>query len=179
MEKRLATANFAEVKGRTIRVYASLWNTEARLGDFTESFAPGAFDRSLADRTGKRDVIALAQHNPDQYLARQANGTMRLVSDARGLAVEIDLPETQLGNDIKALADRGDLGGASVGFIATKESWNGNHRTVEEAELLEVSLVTHAAYEDTGKTLSVRQLYADAEASMRAALYMHYLGGGR
>ena len=64
------------------------------LGGFREKIAPGAFQRSI-DKAPKRDIYALWQHQSDKPLGRAGNGTLRLIEDKRGLAVEIDPPATR------------------------------------------------------------------------------------
>ncbi|MBE0591229.1 MAG: HK97 family phage prohead protease, partial [Gemmatimonadales bacterium] len=49
-----------------------------------------------------------------------------------------------------ALAERGDIGGASFGFIATAEDWKGDLREIRGVELHEISVVqSWPAYEQT------------------------------
>ena len=69
--------------GRRLEGYASVFNTEARVGGFRETVRPGAFRASLA---GGRDMLALVDHDPGKLLARTASGTLRLAEDSRGLA---------------------------------------------------------------------------------------------
>ena len=64
----------------------------------------------------------------------------------------------------RTLAERGDLGGVSMGFVATRDSWAGDLRTLHEVELFEVSIVqAHPAYSDT--TVSLR---SRSNAGLRA-----------
>ena len=64
----------------------------------------------------------------------------------------------------KIVAERGDLGGVSMGFVATRDSWAGDLRTLHEVELFEVSIVqAHPAYSDT--TVSLR---SRSNAGLRA-----------
>jgi len=81
--------------------------------DLVERVMPGAFDPVLERGD---DVAALWDHNVGQLLGRTASGTLRLEQDDVGLAFEVDLPDTQLGRDIGALVERGDVTGASIGF---------------------------------------------------------------
>ncbi|MFB2563469.1 HK97 family phage prohead protease [Rhizobium sp. IMFF44] len=181
IEKRLASAPFQQVTGRTLSGYAVLWGVETAIGgEFIEVFERGAFQATLADRSGKRDIVGIVDHDPSAYLCRTANGTMRLTEDARGLLVEYDLAPTALGDEILALAQRKDLGGLSIGFSVSPggDSFSGNKRTVREATLYEVSVIrAHAAVEPSAATLSVRALHAGAEADMRRRLYATILGG--
>lgn len=147
LEKRAAVEVRAE--GRRLVGYAARFDTETRIRDFTESIAPGAFNKSLA--AGK-DVLALVDHDTSRVLARTRSGTLRLSEDAHGLRFELDVPETSLGRDILALAARSDLGGMSFGFTvdADGEEWRADRRTLRSVTLHEISVVqAHPAYPET------------------------------
>ena len=135
--------------GRRLEGRVANFGTETRVGDFTEVIAPGAFGAGLG--AGK-DIVALVDHDPGKLLARTKSGTLRLTEDAKGLAFSLDLPETQAGKDVLALAERGDLGGMSFGFTVPKggERWSGRRRELTKIELREISVVsTWPAYPDT------------------------------
>lgn len=147
IERRIA----AELRavGRRLEGYAATFGTEARIGDFTEVIRPGAFRASLA---AGGDILALVDHDATKVLARTRSGTLRLSEDARGLAFTLDVPDTQAGRDVLALADRGDLGGMSFGFRALPDGqhWTGKRRELRSVQLLEVSVVTaFPAYDGT------------------------------
>ena len=139
--------------GRRLEGRVANFGTEARVGDFTEVIAPGAFGAGLGAGLGAgKDIVALVDHDPAKLLARTKSGTLRLSEDARGLSFSLDLPETQAGKDVLALAERGDLGGMSFGFTVPQggERWTGRHRELTEIELREISVVsTWPAYEGT------------------------------
>ena len=140
----------AEVRarGRRLEGYAATFGTEARIGDrFSETITVGAFAASL--RSG-RDTLALVDHDPARVLARTRSKTLRLSEDTRGLAFDIDVPDTSTGRDVLAMVERGDLGGMSFGFNATDETWTGDRRELRAVELIEVSVVmAWPAYEGT------------------------------
>lgn len=118
-------------------------------GGVTEVIRRGAFTKAL---TAGADVLALVDHNPSRLLARTKTRTLRLTEEPRGLAFELDLPETQEAADLLALAQRGDLGGMSIGFLIPKggERWEGRIRELVEIDLREVSVVhSWPAYPDT------------------------------
>jgi HK97 family phage prohead protease len=127
-------------KDRKLEGYAATFGTEARIGDFVEKIAPGAFAGSL--RSG-RDVLAVIDHDLSRVLGRTKSGTLRLSEDTRGLAFEIDVPDTQDGRDVLALAERGDLGGMSFRFRVPTggERWEGRNRTLTQVELVEISVI--------------------------------------
>lgn len=155
LEKRAAVEVRAE--GRKLTGYAATFGTEARIADFIEVIAPGAFQRSLATGT---DILALADHDPKRVLARTKSGTLRLQEDERGLRFEIDVPDTTAGRDILALAARSDLGGMSFGFSVDPdgEEWRGDKRTLRAVKLHEISVVSaFPAYEGTSVSARARQ----------------------
>ncbi|MBN8607042.1 MAG: HK97 family phage prohead protease [Caulobacterales bacterium] len=121
--------------------YAALFDTAARIADFEEIIRPGAFAESLR---ANGDILALADHDPRSVLARTKSGTLRLSEDSRGLAFDLDVPDTTTGRDMLALAERGDIGGASFGFTVPKEgeSWSGSKRELRAVNLIEISVVS-------------------------------------
>lgn len=164
MERRALTTPLevrAADEGRTITGYAAIFNSETDIGGyFREQIAPGAFSPSLSG-----DVRALFDHDSAHVLGRTKSGTLRLREDDKGLAVEIDLPNTQTARDLTASLERGDIDGMSFGFRVTKQEWDETQdpplRTIREVELSEVSVVTFPAYADT--EIALRSL-EDAKA---------------
>jgi len=85
--------------------------------------------------------------------------TLRIEDRADGGWVEIDLPDTGPGRDVRVLTERGDISGMSFGFSTVKDDWSedGAERTLLAAKIHEVSVVTGVpAYPQT--TASVRKL---------------------
>lgn len=147
--QRRALGLEVRAKGRKLEGYAALFGREARIGRFRETISPGAFSRSL---TSDRDVLGLVDHDPSRLLARTRSGTLRLSEDSRGLAFDLDVPDTQDGRDLLALAERGDLGGMSFGFNVPTggEQWTADHRELRAVDLFEVSVVlAWPAYDGT------------------------------
>ncbi|QFT00494.1 Caudovirus prohead protease [Labrenzia sp. THAF191b] len=156
---RAVEARAADDGRMTVAGYAAVFNRDADIGGcFIETLLPGAFARSISEK----DVLAFFNHDRGRVLGRKSAGTLRLREDSKGLAVEIDLPDTSDGRDVKALVERGDLSGMSFGFHVTKEQWDDNgdvpKRTVMEVELIEVSAVSLPAYD--GTSLAMRSLEA-------------------
>lgn len=139
-QERRAVASDLRARGRRLEGYAAVFNSPALIGEaFTETIAPGAFASSLSSG---RDVLALVDHDPTTVLGRTRTGSLRLAEDGRGLAFEIDLPETQAGRDVLALAERGDLGGMSFGFTVIDELRDRDRRTLLAVDLFEISVVS-------------------------------------
>ena len=131
--------------------HAAVFNEEANIGGwFIERIAPGAFTKSIGRGD---DVRALWNHDPSSILGRTRSGTLSLREDDRGLHVEIDPPDTQLGRDAMTLIKRGDVSQMSFGFRVVAEKWEDRDgtevRTILEADLFDVSPVTFPAYEGT------------------------------
>lgn len=136
IERRAAAEWRAD--GRRLVGHAAVFDQAAAIGSGTEIIRRGAFAKSIA---AGADILALVDHDPKALLGRTRTGTLRLTEDARGLAFEIELPATTLGNDVLALATRGDLGGASFGFLIRRDRWAGRQRELLDVELREISVV--------------------------------------
>lgn len=153
LERRFAPAS---IEGRQLIGLAAPYGSETRIGEFREVIAKGAFTRTLSEN---RDILALSDHDPAKVLGRTKSGTLQLEETSRGLQFRLQLPDTTIGNDLRALAERGDLGGVSFGFRAIKDSWEGELRTLHEVALHEISIVqSHPAYPDTTVALRSRPI---------------------
>jgi HK97 family phage prohead protease len=160
LEFRTFDADITEVraaedgKGMTFGGYAWKYDSPSLPLPFTERIAPGAFTRSLKSRA---EIRAYVNHDDTLLLGSRRAGTLRIDDRADGGWVEIDLPDTSWGRDIRTLVERGDIGaqgngGMSFGFSTVKDKWNddGTERTLVEAKLWEVSVVTStSAYMST------------------------------
>lgn len=155
-ERRALASEHVELRNagdggeRVAQGYAVLWDTEANIYDlWVESFAPGAFDASLA----ARDVIAIHSHDYSRIVGRMNAGTLTLRSDDRGLRFENRLPDTSDGRDLAVQIDRGDIAGMSFGFVARRQEWDDTveppRRTIIEAELHEITYTAIPAYSST------------------------------
>lgn len=128
---------FVDVRneGRGLTGYAATFGTETRINGAVEVIRPGAF-------SGMRsDILALVDHDQGKVLGRTSSGTLRLTQDEQGLRFDLDIPDTSLGRDILVLAERGDLGGMSFGFIPVDAPWVGKRRELRAVDLREISVV--------------------------------------
>ncbi len=137
------------------------------LGDqFIEELAAGCFDKSLASR----EVVGLWSHDTAQVLGNTKSGTLRISSEATQLGFELDLPNTQAGNDAWESVKRGDVDGVSFGMRVTKDKWSTEKRedetlykrTILEADLYEISPVAFAAYPANGVACRSLEEYKEA-----------------
>jgi HK97 family phage prohead protease len=148
----LAFETRSQISGNTLRGHAAVFGSLTRIGQIYERIAPGAFANAL--QAGS-DVRALVNHDPSMLLGRTSSGTLRLQEDSEGLAFEVDIPDTTTGRDLRTLVERGDITGASFGFIpgqvARTRAEDGRsvitHTSV--AVLRDISPVTFPAYSDT------------------------------
>lgn len=134
----------ADKKSVNVSGYVNVVGRESRTlhdktGPYTEQIAPGAFAKAL--KSG--DPVELRFNHKD-IIGSTADGTVELREDNVGLKAVA--PKVTSKAVIDA-AEAKELRGWSFGFVKTKDSWKtddaGNrHRTVEELELREVSILT-------------------------------------
>lgn len=158
--------------------YASVFNSASEnLGGFIEYVRPGAFKRSL--ESNRSDPLALVHHMPHLVLGRRSAGTLRLSEDSKGLAFEIDLPDTQTARDVAISVERGDIRGASFAFTVPKggDKWDlsGEQVTREllDVNLNEITITPTPAYPDT--EVAKRALDTIIRPRPRALLARRYL----
>lgn len=164
LERRFTTE--LRTAGRRLEGYAATFDATADLGAFRERIAPGAFRGAIGG-----DVLALLDHDAGKVLGRTRSGTLHLSEDSKGLAFRLDVPDTQAGRDVLALAERGDLGGMSFGFLIPNggEEWDGDTRTLRSIDLREISVVSAwPAYGGTEIALRSLQRYSGAQKRERA-----------
>lgn len=148
----------ADGDGPRIVGHAAVFNQYTDLGWFQERVLPGAF----ADSIQADDVRALWNHDPNFVLGRNRSGTLKLYEDERGLAIEIDPPDTQTARDLMTLMKRGDITQMSFGFQTLEDSWSygegsdPDKRDLVKVRLWDVSPVTFPAYTNTD--VAVRSL---------------------
>lgn len=174
LERRAVALEGAVIETRaegkkTLRGHAAVFNQLSEdLGGFREQIQPGAF----ADAIEKDDVRALFNHDINYVLGRNVSKTLRLKEDARGLAIEIDLPDTQMARDLAVSIERGDVSQMSFGFSVrpggqdfAKDDSGQMIRTLKRVRLYDVSPVTFPAYPQTD--VAMRDLRSWQEQEQR------------
>lgn len=163
LELEVRAAGRGAPAGQRIVGYAAVFDSptviRGPLGDFVETVRPGAFTRTIE----RDDVRALFNHDESLVLGRTRAGTLRLAEDRHGLRMEIDPPDTEYGRTVVELVRRGDVTGASFGFVPAEpggQRWHfgdgsggGGGSEMASRELLDVRLfdvspVTFPAYEE-------------------------------
>lgn len=139
--------------------YALKFNTPSKdLGGFIEKIDARALDDVNMD-----DVKLLFNHDTGNLLGRTKSGTLEVSVDEVGLKFRCELPNTTLGKDVMELVKRGDLSQCSFGFTVAEDEWDWSGekpvRTIKKIDtLIEISLVSIPAYDDTDVTVAKRSL---------------------
>jgi hypothetical protein len=177
------TVETREGKAPLIRGHAAVFGQLSEdLGGFREQIAPGAFESAVA---GDDDVRALFNHDPNFILGRNRSKTLRLKEDSRGLAIEIDAPETDTIRDlVLAPIARGDVSQMSFGFTVRPngQDWAKDDegrviRTLKSLRTFDVSPVVFPAYLGTDvsmREVAVRELRAWT-ATLKPAVPMNLI----
>lgn len=138
--------------------YAFVYNTRTDIGgEFIEEIAPGAADEVMND-----DVRALFNHDPNFVLGRTKSGTLKIMSDERGLRYQIKFnPNDSDHVNLRERILRGDVDQSSFAFRKKEDRWGKldgkRHRVlVKLQKLIDVSPVTYAAYNDA--TVAMRSM---------------------
>ena len=154
----------------TVEGYAAVFNQETNIGgQWREQIAPGAF----TDALDRDDVVFLINHD-GLPLARTRSGTLELSEDNHGLRMKASLDITD--PDVRSIVPkmkRGDLDKMSFAFMPTRQSWNEGEelplRTIQEASLFDVSIVTTPAYSGTDIGLRSLQEYRAQKTTSQSA----------
>jgi HK97 family phage prohead protease len=135
--------------GRTITGIAAPFDSPAAISDiqgrYTETIERGAFARTIAER-GSSKVKLLVQHESRSLPIGRAHV---LREDTAGLYGEFKVSKTERGDEVLELVRDGALDAFSIGFRPIRDHWSadGSTRTLLEARLDEVSVVSFPAYE--------------------------------
>jgi hypothetical protein len=139
-------AEQAEDGKKMLRGYPILFDSPAKIGEWTEYVRKGALDG--VDLSG---LMLLGFHDTNCPLA--VNGVnMRVEVDDTGLFIEAELPDTTQANDVYELVDKKIISGMSYWFGATDVRTNIETKTDEILKfkwVKEVSVVTFPAYPET------------------------------
>jgi uncharacterized protein len=167
MERRYLQSRELRVSGSSsnpqISGYAAVFNSPTTItqrdgSSFRERIRRGAFSRAIRE---KHDCVCLFNHSNDFILGRVSAGTLRLRQDDRGLFYECDMPDTTLGRYLRESIKRKDVRGCSFAFAVREDGQEWSEEQDERgqrfvqrditdiSELIDVSPVTHPAYDTT------------------------------
>lgn len=147
---RLPAEVRASDDGVTVEGYAAVFNEDADIGGmFIERIERGAFTEAI----GRDDVVFLINHD-GLPLARTRSGTLELSEDDHGLKIRTRLDPSD--PDVARIVGkmrRGDLDKMSFAFWPEVQEWDDAQeppvRTIKQASLHDVSIVTTPAYDGT------------------------------
>jgi len=129
-----------ETEAKSFSGYGAYFGNIDSYGDI---IAPGAFAKSLANHEAA-GTMPLMLLNHDAWSV--PIGLWKSMSeDDKGLAVNGELIDTTAGRDAYVALKAGAITGLSIGFRISGYEIDGKTRTITEAELLEVSVVTFPA----------------------------------
>jgi uncharacterized protein len=159
--------------GRTLEGYAAVFNawTEIKdqMGTYRERIAPGAFKRSL----GQRTPVLQFDHGSHPLIGSLPLGSLTVTrEDRNGLFVRAKLSDNWLIDPVRDAIRDGGITGMSFRFRVIDDEWasdeQGETRTVKEVELLELGPVVFPAYQQT--SVAVRSLVRTLDDEGRAEL---------
>jgi len=145
--------------GLTLDGYAAVFNDWStihdRAGQFQERIAPGAFKRTL----GQRTPIMQFDHGTHPLIGSIPLGRFTSITeDGHGLKVRARLSDNWLVEPVRDAIRDGGITGMSFKFRVIDEQWDqrdgADWRTITEVELYEAGPVVSPAYEAT--TVGVR-----------------------
>lgn len=148
--------------GLTLEGYASVFNEPTKirdfLGEYEETVAPGAFAKTLQERT----PILQFDHGSHSMIGSIPIGSIRkLAEDDTGLFVRARLSDNWLVQPVRDAIREGAITGMSFQFSVTRDEWDDEQtsRTIREVKLYELGPVVWPAYEQT--TVGVRSEITD------------------
>jgi hypothetical protein len=162
-EIRVTPASDGDEGPRQIEWYAAVFDSVTDVGGmFRERLSRRVFSKTLADGA---DVRGLLNHDSNFVLGRNKSGTLSLKVDLVGLHATVTPPDTQWARDLIVSIERRDISGGSFGFQVIKDAWTTDAdgvmlRTIHEAKLFDVAVVTYPAYEATEGSVALRSVFA-------------------
>jgi HK97 family phage prohead protease len=149
MERRFLSVELraaGEDNEMIVEGYPIVYDQETNLGYCREKIAQGA----ATDALKRSNEFVLFNHDPNQPLARRANGTLEVKEDEKGVFIRADLSKSSRGAAMYEDIKNGLIDKMSFAFTCAKDTWEDDLRTVEEfGELFDYSPVTYPAYEQT------------------------------
>lgn len=129
-----------------------LWDSEKRRS-FREVILPSAITQEVLDES---DILFVINHKRDNMVARRYKGKGSLQVELRedGIAFSFKVPNTQLGNDLLEMVERGEIFDCSFAFTDVDATWSFDSdvplRTVTHiTKLFDLSAVYNGAYSQT------------------------------
>jgi uncharacterized protein len=162
----IRTSNGSKIVRGMAVVYGAL---SEDLGGWRERIQAGAFTKSLRNNP---DVQILNSHNQAQILGRVSSQTATVTDSSIGLRFSLSLGNSSHANDVADMLKRGDVSQCSFGFSCIRDLWELEDdilvRTVQEAQLFELSVVGSPAYSQT--SVGLRSALASCPVEFRSKI---------
>ena len=163
MTERLLFSGGITAEGRRIRGTVRYAGVQKPRGGELIEIDPAAIvkaDTSL--------LVGRWDHDPARQLGTLKNGTVRLSRTDQGMDYEIDVPDTTYGNDLLALAKRGDVAESSFEIEGVRSQFSTHPKTGERIRriihvdrLTDVSAVTDGFWPSSAEAFSKETEVAD------------------
>lgn len=152
-------------EGRHISGKAISFDTQSNYIGFIEILHKGCITQELIDNS---DIVFLYNHDYNQVLARanKGKGTLNINLQDDGVYFDFEVPETTVGNDVLENIRLGNITQCSFRFRYAEEPGSYRDQKISDTwyrnvykigELLDFSLVTDPAYDDTYVNVRMRE----------------------
>lgn len=170
--------------GLTLEGYAAVFNQPARIsgweGDFEEQVAPGAFARTLRERT----PVLMFNHGKHPLIGDMPLGVIkRAVEDSKGVYISARLSDNWLIQPVRDAVRDGAVTGMSFRFAVPKggDAWLDRKgalrlRTLKDIDVPELGPVVFPAYQPT--TATVRSALDCIDCELTGRPVARSAGGG-
>lgn len=157
----------ADGDGLTLEGYAAVFNTPTRIdsweGQFDEVIAPGAFRKTLRERT----PVLMFNHGGHPLIGDMPIGVItRAREDSQGLHIVARLSDNWLIEPVRDAIRDGGVSGMSFRFGVIREEWEDRPkgvplRTLREVRMPELGPVVFPAYPTTSVGVRADGTFAD------------------
>ncbi|MDR6146140.1 HK97 family phage prohead protease [Sphingomonas sp. SORGH_AS870] len=158
---------FAETEGATARTFEGYGAVFNNVDQARDIIAPGAFSATLEEHKSAGTMPAMF-FNHDAF-ALPIGVWTDLIEDSTGLKASGQFLDTTAGRDAYAAVKAGAVTGLSIGYIATGYEIDGKTRTITEAKLIEISVVTFPCNE-LARVASVKNQENDMDEDLKKKL---------
>ena len=152
-------------EGRHISGKSISFDTQSNYIGFIEILHKGCITQELIDNS---DIVFLYNHDYNQVLARanKGKGTLNINLQDDGVYFDFEVPETTVGNDVLENIRLGNITQCSFRFRYAEEPGSYRDQKIGDTwyrnvykvgELLDFSLVTDPAYDDTYVNVRMRE----------------------
>jgi uncharacterized protein len=155
-----------EVRGdsRQIVGIAVPWNVQIRVGEYFETFRPGAF------RDSDPTLAPLMAMHPASAETLPIGNTVELLDSDDGLRGVWHVSRTQAGDEVLELVRDGAVSGLSIGFVPVEDRWSKDRKSVERlSALLDHTAIVRTPAYPSARITALRAAQAQQYMRLRLA----------